>query len=86
MSTATLTADTAPASLFHVTTQYNSNGSVASTNTYAGSLSGFYITLAAAGEKAVGSIHMSCAISGARLKTNSRGVFINDLVPLWGEL
>jgi len=47
------TADAAPASLFHVTTQYNSNGSVVSTNTYAGSLSGFYITLAAAGEKTV---------------------------------
>jgi type IV pilus assembly protein PilY1 len=47
------TADTAPASLFHVTTQYNSDGSVVATNTYAGSLSGFYVTLAAAGEKAV---------------------------------
>jgi type IV pilus assembly protein PilY1 len=47
------TADTAPASLFHLTTQYNSDGSVVSTNNYAGSLSGFYVTLAATGEKAV---------------------------------
>jgi type IV pilus assembly protein PilY1 len=49
-------ADVAPASLFHVTTQYNSDGSVAGTNTYAGTLSGFYITLAqqpGTGEKAV---------------------------------
>ena len=50
------TADAVPPSLFHVTTQYNSDGSVVSTNQYDMSLSGFYITLAqqaGTGEKGV---------------------------------